>query len=218
MTLIQPKVVEASPSSWGAELLLLVQALSAFWPSHFKGKAKPFTSGSSTATVPPLHTLAVKSGGEYFHLTTSFRISCQSDKYDAGVDMAGIVIYQKNGKRTFPLPHGATGYPGYIYLRKSDDVSHIKSEWGEIHGSLYKSLFPGEEPDDVLATGFSIRNGQWGWYSRTFNSARKPAYQNNEALASPVEQCLIKSAVTKWSATSGQSKTFYVSDLGCGHI
>eukprot|EP00882_Tetradesmus_deserticola_P021124 GHRQ01022861.1.p3 GENE.GHRQ01022861.1~~GHRQ01022861.1.p3 ORF type:complete len:112 (-),score=20.38 GHRQ01022861.1:559-894(-) len=39
----------------------------------------------------------------------------------------------------------------------------------QVHGKLYKSLF-GEEPCDVIGSGFAIRKGQWCWKSASFNT------------------------------------------------
>ena len=147
---------------------------------------------------------------ERFELPT-LHVSCQSDIFTGGDDMAGMILWLFDGKREWSL-NGVECKPGYIVFKKSASIRHIPSDIGEVHGKLYKYMF-GEDPDErVLATGFAFYKGKWEWLSGTFNN-RNPAWQGNDPEAGPNEQQIIKAAILKWSQSDGRSQTFHISEL-----
>ena len=61
---------------------------------------------------------------------------------------------------------------GYIVMKSWDNIKNTQSNYGQVHGSLYKWLF-GVEPqgncDDIEAIGFAKHRGVWKFHSGCLN-------------------------------------------------
>eukprot|EP01084_Bolivina_argentea_P052689 96785_1 len=141
---------------------------------------------------------------------SSFHVSCKSDKF-TGENMTGIVLYEYDDKRDWYL-NGIHCKTGYIILRLSKNISHIKDEPGAVHGACYKSVFNESlDKNKVVGGGFAYLNGKWKFNSWTFNTGSK--YHNNEKEMNPLEQRCIEVAIVNWK--KGLQNT-YVKDIGLG--
>lgn len=116
-----------------------------------------------------------------------------SDPFDPRRAIGGIIIWgmappgrrpiQNNGVFKKTTHHRRTRssrlttiFPGYMYMTYSDDelMSQYHSDHGQVHGSVYKSLF-GEEPNTadgqgMVISGFAYKDGELKFTSRLFNT------------------------------------------------
>ena len=122
----------------------------------------------------------------------SYHVSCQSDRIEPrsdsffslaywysffdyvhpAYDMGGVVLYAYDDRTDWRL-NGVHCKTGYIILKKSSNIEHIKSRIGAIHGKVYKSVF-GRDPDErVIGAGFSYsyKEGKWKFNSSSFNDS-----------------------------------------------
>ena len=104
--------------------------------------------------------------------TNCYHVSCSSDNFDPNdKDMAGFVLYSYNNERDFWL-NGHHIQAGYILIKKTSNISHISSKYGQVHGSLYKWFFD-EEPEDscgkINGFGFAYYRDAWQFKSYTLN-------------------------------------------------
>lgn len=123
----------------------------------------------------------------------SLHISCSSDPYDKNENMAGLIVYSFDNKQIFEL-NGHRCRTGYILIKATKNISHIKSNQGIVHGSLFKWFF-GIEPDDrFVGAGFALHDSKLKYNSGTFN-ARNDDYHDNNPPMSADETYLIRYAV-----------------------
>ena len=112
----------------------------------------------------------------------TIHISCSSDSYDAKEDMAGMLVYSFNDQQKFEL-NGHRCRTGYVLIKTTKNVSHVKSDQGIVHGSLFK-WFYGMEPDNrFIGAGFAIRGGKYQFNSSTFNARDDDYHDENRAMA-----------------------------------
>ena len=64
---------------------------------------------------------------------------------------------------------------GYIIIKRISDLSNLKSNYGKIHGRVYKSVFNCEPCSTIVGGGFGyqVKNKFWKWRSGTFNTKKK---------------------------------------------
>jgi len=145
-------------------------------------------------------------------VVNSFHVSCRSDKpksYSSlipGVNLAGIVLYSKNGKSQWTC-NGIKCRAGYIILKKSKNVDHIVTNDGSaIHGKVYKSVF-GSDPDlSIVRSGFARVNGTWKYNSWSCNAADN-GYTDGKKQMNSIEKAAVKTAIQKW-ITNGTQNTY----------
>lgn len=126
-------------------------------------------------------------------------ISCSSDPYDANEDMAGMLVYSFNDQQQFEL-NGHRCRTGYVLMKNTKNISHIPSDQGIVHGSLFK-WFYGIEPDNrFIGAGFAIRKGIYLFNSYTFNARDDDYHDENRAMAQS-EIHLIKYTLEKLFVT-----------------
>eukprot|EP01084_Bolivina_argentea_P296187 510075_1 len=126
---------------------------------------------------------------------TSFHVSCQSDDIVEDKDMVGVVLYSYNGKTDWNL-NDIHCKSGYIILKLSENIAHIKDEPGVVHGACYKSVFNQSLDSKVVGGGFGYRNGKWKFNSFTFNTGDN--YHDDNKSMHEVEIKCIKAAVGNW--------------------
>ncbi|KAF6257247.1 hypothetical protein COO60DRAFT_1640083 [Scenedesmus sp. NREL 46B-D3] len=112
-------------------------------------------------------------------------------------DYDGMVLYAKGGQVDWHC-NGVHCQAGYIYYRRASEIKHVSSSYGQVHGKLYKSLF-NEELEDVIGSGFSVRKGEWGWKSFTFNDWLPAGMQS--AMMDEKECVFVKEAVLRFANT-----------------
>eukprot|EP01084_Bolivina_argentea_P057690 105393_1 len=125
---------------------------------------------------------------------TSFHVSCKSDKIN-GQDMAGVVLYSYDNKTDWRL-NNVHCKSGYIIVKSFDNIKHIKSNQGQVHGKCYKFVFGQDIDDKVVGAGFAFFKGKWKFNSYTFNVATK--YHDNKKSMHEMEQKCILAALGNW--------------------
>ncbi|CAF3954551.1 unnamed protein product [Rotaria sp. Silwood1] len=120
-------------------------------------------------------------------------ISCSSDSYDKNENMAGLIVYSFDNKQMFEL-NGHRCCTGYILIKATKNIVHVKSNQGLVHGSLFKWFF-GIEPDSgFVGAGFSLHDNKFKFNSGVFN-ARNDDYHDDKKSMSKDEIDLIKYAL-----------------------
>lgn len=157
--------------------------------------------------------------------TLRIKISSYSDRYDAGKDFAGLIIYHKNDQHIWRNTAGrASGQRGRSFYVVIQDTSkwpagaiHDRAGRGMVHDHLYKSL-TGEEWTEGVACcgGFAIRRGTVKHSSVWLNtqSCKKSWYTNSwesdsSKNLSPGEQAVVNQAIREWKA-HGPNRVFEV--------
>merc|ERR1712154_730394 len=98
------------------------------------------------------------------------RLSARSDSFNSIDKFAGIVLWSKDGQVDWYCNH-VYCKAGYVYIKKSVNIPPRGSQFGQVHGDLYLTLF-NEEPRGIVGTGFSIENGQFCWNSTSVNTGK----------------------------------------------
>jgi len=147
----------------------------------------------------------------------SFHVSCRSDKY-TGEPMVGIILYQYDGRLDWHL-NGIHCKSGYIVLKLSKNIAHIKGEVGQVHGACYKWTFNESVGSKVVGGGFAYYQGKWKFNSGVFNAGDAYKYHDGSSAMHDIEQKCIMAAVENWK--KGTQNT-YVKDIKsiqsfCGH-
>jgi hypothetical protein len=139
-------------------------------------------------------------------------ISCSSDLYNENDNMAGVIVYSFDNKEKFEL-NGHRCRTGYILIKATKNIAHVKSNQGIVHGSLFKWFF-GIEPDDrFVGAGFSLHERKFKFNSGVFNS-RNDDYHDNTKSMSADEIYLIKYSMKElyisnmWKSKSTMPATF----------
>eukprot|EP01083_Nonionella_stella_P137538 418479_1 len=144
-------------------------------------------------------------GGDQYGSTfkiSSFHVSCRSDKY-TGDPMVGIILYEYDGKRDWYL-NGVHCKSGYIVLKLTKNIAHIKGEIGQVHGACYKWIFNESVNNKVVGGGFAYHKGKWKFNSGVFNCEKK--YHDNNVAMHDIEIKCIDAAVENWN--KGIQNTF----------
>mmetsp|Transcript_59488 Transcript_59488/g.53565 ORF Transcript_59488/g.53565 Transcript_59488/m.53565 type:complete len:168 (-) Transcript_59488:173-676(-) len=147
---------------------------------------------------------------------SSFHVSCKSDKpksYWSGDNLAGVVLYSKNGKTEWTC-NGIKCRAGYIILKTSKNVSHITVYDGSaVHGKVYKSVFGSDPDSSIVRGGFARVNGVWKYNSWSCNAAGN-GYTDGKKQMNSIEENAIKTAIQKWISNGTQntypSSTIYI--------
>jgi hypothetical protein len=141
-------------------------------------------------------------------------ISCSSDSYDANQNMAGLIVYSFDNQQMFEL-NGHRCRTGYILIKATKNIEHVKSSQGIVHGSLFKWFF-GIEPDHrFVGAGFALYEKKYKFNSGTFN-ARNDDYHDDSNAMTENEISLIKHTLNelyvndKWK----QNPTLSVQNIG----
>ncbi|CDW89468.1 UNKNOWN [Stylonychia lemnae] len=140
----------------------------------------------------------------------TFHLSCRSTgpKQWKDNDIGGIIIYDQFKNQDLRIQ------PGYVYVRKIDEIKEYKSAEGQIHGNLLKSLL-GIEPSqaNLLCSGFGRKSGEdWKFNSLTLNTKDKE-FQDDRKEMNQTEQELIKRALARWE--KGDRQNVPVSTIVC---
>eukprot|EP01084_Bolivina_argentea_P057691 105395_1 len=125
---------------------------------------------------------------------SSFHVSCKSDKIN-GQDMVGVILYSYDHKMDWRL-NNVHCKSGYIIVKSFDNIKHIKSNQGQVHGKCYKFVFGQDIDDKVVGAGFAFFKGKWKFNSYTFNVATK--YHDNKKSMHEMEQKCILAALGNW--------------------
>ena len=114
----------------------------------------------------------------------------------------GIVLYAYNGKSEWYL-NGIHCKSGYIIIKQTNIDNELpKSSLGQIHGSIYKSLFGCGCDKNVVASGFAYINGKWRFKSASFNLN----FNNYEMTTCEIK--LLKTAIHNWRKYGIRNTTF----------
>jgi hypothetical protein len=109
-------------------------------------------------------------------------ISCSSDSYDANEDMAGLIIYSFDNKQMFEL-NGHRCRTGYILIKATKNIAHVKSDQGIVHGSLFKWFF-GIEPDNrFVGAGFALHERTHKFNSGIFNATDDDYHDDSKSMS-----------------------------------
>ncbi|CDW83901.1 UNKNOWN [Stylonychia lemnae] len=140
--------------------------------------------------------------GEIQRKIKTFHLSCRStepmDWEDD--DIGGIIIYDSFSNQDIRIQ------PGYVYVRKIDEIKVYKSSEGQIHGNLLKSLL-GIEPSKVnlLCSGFGRKSGEdWKFNSLTLNTKNKELQDDRKEMHY-IERDLLKQALSWWEKGGSQN-------------
>ena len=119
--------------------------------------------------------------------------------------MAGLIVYDM-GTYKAKQRVGRNIYPGYVLMRKTEDIAHHKQEEGQVHGKLCRDFFdqtPTEMMRDYNAVigGFAIMNNEVRFGSLTFNKRKevREGVQDGNKEMTADEQKLIKGVVAIWT-------------------
>ncbi len=136
----------------------------------------------------------------------TYHISCKSyrpKKLYGKEDLGGVVLYMYGHKADWRL-NGVHCKAGYIILKRSKDVKHLKGA-GMIHGSVYKSVFKEDLcTKHVVGSGFAYHNKQWKFNSYTFNAV-SDAFHDKKKGMNPVEKKWVMKAIENWIARREQN-------------
>jgi hypothetical protein len=150
-----------------------------------------------------------------YAVVKSLHVSCASGKAcakwdcaEAGCRLAGLVLYMKDGQKRWKC-NGRSCRMGYITVKQTSKIaSSVTSNYGAIHGRVYKSVF-NEEPEGIVGSGFSRSGGVWKWGSGAFNggSTNKGAekYHDGGYSMNTVESKWIEKAIKNWWQTGNQN-------------
>ncbi len=146
----------------------------------------------------------------------TFHVSCRSYRPKVLFDkeqLGGVVLYSYKGKFDWYLS-GIHCKAGYIILKKSKDVDHIKAEGdraGIIHGKVYKSVFGIDIDHHVVGGGFAYtkKNGKWVWKFKSFSLCtlvhKASRYYSNDEEMSIHEKIAVMATIEKWVKTGQQN-------------
>jgi len=142
----------------------------------------------------------------------TFHVSCTSFRPESLYgkdDMAGMVLYKYDGKNEWWL-NGKHCKAGYIVLQKSASLADTRSEYGLIHGKLYKYTFGEETSAKVVGSGFGYIDGTWRFNSYTLNDADagtvNAKYHTIGRTMGKAEQTVLMQAMRNW-VERGQQNT-----------
>jgi hypothetical protein len=111
----------------------------------------------------------------------TIHISCSSDLYHPSKDMAGLIVYSYDDQLNFHL-NGHHCQTGYILIKETANIDHVKSNQGLVHGKLFKWFF-GIEPDQrFIGGGFAFQNGKLKFNSMTFNARNDDYHDTTKAM------------------------------------
>ena len=124
----------------------------------------------------------------------------------ASQKVVGLIVYDigtyEAKKRT-----GRNIYPGYVVMKKIQDIDHHPNEEGQVHGKLCRDFFdqtPTQMAKDWNAVigGFAIIDGQVKFNSATFNCRgdMRAGITDGRRELSDTEQDMIKGVVAIWTA------------------
>ena len=144
---------------------------------------------------------------------SSFHFSCTCDIFCKDFDYAGAVFWgTENGESNWTLNNRKCS-SGYIIIKQPSSLTAFPSSEGQIHGSLFKSVF-GSEPSQanpkLIGSGFAFKNGAWVFNSYTFNTGT--SFHDNSRTCNE-EQIMIKNAVDAWVRGNYMRQNFSVREL-----
>jgi hypothetical protein len=122
-------------------------------------------------------------------------ISCSSDSYDVNENMAGFIVYSFDNKQIFEL-NGHRCRTGYILIKATKNIAHVKSKHGIVHGSLFEWFFGTEPNDKFVGAGFALHEQKFKFNSSVFN-ARNDDYHDGSKSMSKNEIDLIKYTINE---------------------
>ena len=137
---------------------------------------------------------------------SSYHVSCRSYKpktFISNENLGGIVLYSYDDKFDWKVNkvHCKTGY---IIIKRIDDIKHLKSKHGMVHGNVYKSVFGVELDKKVVGSGFAFKDGKWKFNSFTFN-AKKDTFHTNEKAMNNIEEKYVSAAIKNWIEKNQQN-------------
>jgi hypothetical protein len=124
----------------------------------------------------PLEITSVKNPNRPTIKIETVHISCSSDSYTPSKNMTGFIVYSFDDQLKFEL-NGHRCRTGYILIKETENIDHVKSNQGLVHGKLFKWFF-GIEPDQrFIGGGFAFHDGKLKFNSGVFN-ARNDDYHD----------------------------------------
>ena len=127
--------------------------------------------------------------------------------------MAGLIVYDM-GTYKAKQRVGRNIYPGYVLMRKTEDIAHHKQEEGQVHGKLCRDFFdqtPTEMMRDYNAVigGFAIKDNTVRDTSMFNWKAVRAGVQDGNREMTADESAMIKGVVAIWtrSGCSGMDIT-----------
>eukprot|EP01084_Bolivina_argentea_P285067 488758_1 len=128
-------------------------------------------------------------------IVESVHVSCQSDAIDYKKNMIGIIIYSYKEQLEWKL-NNVRCKAGYIILKCSDNIQHIKTKQKSMHSKCYKAVFNQDPDEAVIAGGFAIKDGILKFNSFTFNhdggQGLKSNYHDDQKEMSDIEKNVIR--------------------------
>ena len=134
--------------------------------------------------------------------------------YDKGENLAGIVLYAKDGKTDWEW-NGVHCKTGDIIIKKTDEkFMSLKAGKGIVHGRVFKSVFDECPFGNVVASGFGRvdrgKDDNWKYKSYSCN-AEDNGYTDGEGEMGEIEKENVKNAVKNWI---NHGETCYKLDQG----
>ncbi len=129
----------------------------------------------------------------------SYHVSCKSYKPKEWLgkeNLGGIVLYSYGDKLTWEV-NKVRCKTGYIIVKKIDDIKHLESKYGIVHGNVYKSVFKKELDKNVIGSGFAFKDGRWKFNSFTFN-AKRDTFHSKEKGMNELEEKYVSQALQNW--------------------
>jgi hypothetical protein len=109
-------------------------------------------------------------------------------------DHVGLIVYSCKDQTNFYL-NDKHCRSGYILIKNTENIKHIESKKGQVHGKLFKWFF-GIEPDsDFVGAGFAYVNGEWKFNSYTYNGNSTDGYHDNNKGLHRFEEKLLRQVI-----------------------
>ena len=110
--------------------------------------------------------------------------------------MVGIVLYAYDGKSEWIL-NNVHCKSGYIILKKTKNIIDIQSNYGQVHGKCYKSVFKQDVDKKVVGAGFAYVGGEWKFNSYSFNCGS--GYHDENRGMNNLERQFIQVAIQNYA-------------------
>ncbi len=129
----------------------------------------------------------------------SYHVSCRSYKPKEWLgkeNLGGIVLYSYDDELKWKI-NNVRCKTGYIIVKRIDDIKHLKSKYGIVHGNVYKSVFKKELDKNVIGSGFAYKDGRWKFNSFSFNS-KKDTFHTKDKGMNKLEGKYVNQALQNW--------------------
>jgi len=137
---------------------------------------------------------------------TCLHVSCKSDKiddYDKGDDLAGVILYQKDGKNDF-FWNNVHIKSGYIIIKKSKNLKAFSNGNSMIHGKVFQFMFNEFPNNGVVAGGFARKDNKWKYNSFMCNAINNGYTDCAKPMYNEEKECIEKT-IKNWIQTKKQN-------------